>query len=72
MWTLLRQSPDCKPTIEKAIVVCPSSLVKNWYNEISKWLPNKISPLAVDSGTKEQIDKRTKEMRSLLSARNRR
>ena len=57
MWTLLKQSPDCKPTIEKAIVVCPSSLVKNWYNEISKWLPNKISPLAVDSGTKEQIDK---------------
>ena len=57
MWTLLKQGPDCKPTIEKAIVVCPSSLVKNWYNEISKWLPNKISPLAVDSGTKEQIDK---------------
>lgn len=57
MWTLLRQSPDCKPFIEKAIVVCPSSLVKNWYNEINKWLPNKVSPLAVDSGSKSQIDK---------------
>ena len=57
MWTLLKQSPDCKPAIEKAIVVCPSSLVKNWYNEINKWLPQRISPLAVDSGTKDQIDK---------------
>ena len=53
MWTLLKQSPDCKPAIEKAIVVCPSSLVKNWYNEINKWLPQRISPLAVDSGTKD-------------------
>ena len=57
LWTLLKQSPDCKPSIEKVIVVCPSSLVKNWYNEINKWLPQKISPLAVDSGSKAQIDK---------------
>jgi Superfamily II DNA/RNA helicases, SNF2 family len=28
MWTLLRQGPDCKPTIEKAVIVAPSSLVK--------------------------------------------
>lgn len=28
LWTLLRQGPDCKPLIEKAIVVAPSSLVK--------------------------------------------
>ena len=28
MWTLLKQGPDCKPIIEKAIVVAPSSLVK--------------------------------------------
>lgn len=28
MWTLLKQGPDCKPTISKAIVVAPSSLVK--------------------------------------------
>lgn len=36
LWTLLRQGPDCKPTIEKAIIVCPSSLVRNWSNEIDK------------------------------------
>jgi len=57
LWTLLRQSPDCKPLIDKAVVVCPSSLVRNWYNEIHKWLPGKLAPLAMDGGTKEQIDR---------------
>jgi DNA repair and recombination RAD54-like protein len=33
--TLLKQSPRSgKGTIEKAIIVCPSSLVKNWGNEL--------------------------------------
>ncbi|CAH1775691.1 unnamed protein product [Owenia fusiformis] len=57
LWTLLKQSPECKPLIEKAIVVAPSSLVKNWYNEISKWLGNRISVLAIDSGSKSEIDR---------------
>jgi len=57
MWTLLRQSPECKAMIDKAVVVCPSSLVKNWYNEVHKWLPGKLAPLAMEGGTKEQIQK---------------
>jgi len=57
MWTLLKQSPDCKPLIDKAIVVAPSSLVRNWYNEINKWIPNRVSPLAIDGGTKDEIDR---------------
>ncbi|XP_067002345.1 DNA repair and recombination protein RAD54-like [Anabrus simplex] len=57
MWTLLRQGPDCKPLIDKAIVVAPSSLVKNWYNEIHKWLSGRVNALAIDSGGKDQIDK---------------
>lgn len=52
-----RQSPDCKPLIEKAVIVAPSSLVKNWYNEIHKWLHGKIEPLAIDGGSKSEIDK---------------
>ena len=52
-----RQSPDCKPLIEKAVIVAPSSLVKNWYNEIHKWLTGKIEPLAIDGGSKSEIDK---------------
>lgn len=58
MWTLLRQSPDCKPEIDKAVVVSPSSLVKNWYNEVGKWLGGRIQPLAIDGGSKDEIDQK--------------
>uniref|UniRef100_A0A3Q2G2S0 DNA repair and recombination protein RAD54-like n=1 Tax=Cyprinodon variegatus TaxID=28743 RepID=A0A3Q2G2S0_CYPVA len=58
MWTLLRQSPDATPEIDKAIVVSPSSLVRNWYNEVAKWLGGRLSPLAIDGGSKEEIDRK--------------
>lgn len=49
MWTLLRQGPQGKRLIDKCIIVCPSSLVNNWANELVKWLgPGTLSPLAVD------------------------
>lgn len=38
IWTLLKQSPKCEPTIRKVIIVCPNSLVINWKDEIYKWL----------------------------------
>ncbi|KAI8331892.1 P-loop containing nucleoside triphosphate hydrolase protein [Chlamydoabsidia padenii] len=58
VWTLLRQSDELgKPTIQKAIITCPSSLVRNWANEIVKWLgENRVRPLTIDnSGSKEKI-----------------
>ncbi|KAJ4415603.1 DNA-dependent ATPase protein rad54 [Gnomoniopsis sp. IMI 355080] len=58
MWTLLKQSPDAgKTTIQKAIVACPSSLVRNWANELTKWLgPGAINPFAIDGkATKEEL-----------------
>jgi DNA repair and recombination RAD54-like protein len=69
MWTLLRQSPDCKPMIDKCIVVAPSSLVKNWYNEIDKWLGGKARALAIDSGSKDEIDKNLNGYMSQRGAR---
>lgn len=49
LWTLLKQSPRGKKTIEKCVIVCPSSLVRNWANEIVKWLGEGVlTPLAVD------------------------
>ncbi|EIW66754.1 hypothetical protein TREMEDRAFT_70028 [Tremella mesenterica DSM 1558] len=50
MWTLLKQSPTSgKGTCEKTIVVCPTSLVGNWANELIKWLgPGAINPLVLD------------------------
>lgn len=57
MWTLLRQGPDCKPTITKSIIVCPSSLVKNWEREFNKWLGVRVNCLAVDNNSKEETIK---------------
>ncbi|CDR47340.1 CYFA0S31e00562g1_1 [Cyberlindnera fabianii] len=52
MWTLLKQGPRGKKSIDKAIVVCPSSLVRNWANELVKWLgEGAITPLALDGKT---------------------
>ena len=37
MWTLLKQSPEPgRPTIQKCVIACPSSLVRNWANELGK------------------------------------
>ena len=38
LWTLLRQSPTGKPEFNKAVIVTPASLVKNWDKEVDKWL----------------------------------
>ncbi|KAJ8956304.1 hypothetical protein NQ318_015040 [Aromia moschata] len=51
LWTLVRQGPEGKPTIEKGIIVCPSSLVKNWSNEINKWLGGRLQSVIMDGGT---------------------
>ncbi|XP_030755044.1 DNA repair and recombination protein RAD54-like [Sitophilus oryzae] len=51
LWTLVRQGPEAKPTICKGIIVCPSSLVKNWFNEINKWLGGRLPALMIDGGS---------------------
>ncbi|KZF21843.1 putative dsDNA-dependent ATPase Rad54 [Xylona heveae TC161] len=50
MWTLLKQSPEAgKSTIQKCVIACPSSLVRNWANELTKWLgAGTITPFAID------------------------
>ncbi|KAF2722398.1 DNA repair protein, SNF2 family [Polychaeton citri CBS 116435] len=58
MWTLLKQSPDAgKSTIQKCVIACPSSLVRNWANELVKWLgKDAITPFAIDGkATKEEL-----------------
>lgn len=58
MWTLLKQSPDAgKGTIQKCVIACPASLVRNWANELVKWLgPDAVSPFAIDGkASKEEL-----------------
>ncbi|XP_068949198.1 DNA repair and recombination protein RAD54-like isoform X1 [Petaurus breviceps papuanus] len=69
MWTLLRQSPEGKPEIDKAVVVSPSSLVRNWSNEVHKWLGGRIQPLAIDGGSKEEIDQKLASFMNQRGAR---
>uniref|UniRef100_A0A915BSD9 DNA repair and recombination protein RAD54-like n=1 Tax=Parascaris univalens TaxID=6257 RepID=A0A915BSD9_PARUN len=69
LWTLLRQSPDAKPTISKVVIVCPSSLVKNWDKEIAKWLGGRVNSLAVDSGGKGEIDRNLESFVSQMGSR---
>uniref|UniRef100_A0A0W0FFX5 Uncharacterized protein n=1 Tax=Moniliophthora roreri TaxID=221103 RepID=A0A0W0FFX5_MONRR len=40
IWTLLKQNPyaGAGPIINKAMIVCPVSLINNWKNEFHKWL----------------------------------
>ncbi|KKA27338.1 hypothetical protein TD95_002298 [Thielaviopsis punctulata] len=64
LWTLLKQSPDAgKPTIQKAIVACPSSLVRNWANELVKWLGvDAITPFAIDGkASKEELTRQLRQ-----------
>ncbi|XP_063483701.1 DNA repair and recombination protein RAD54-like isoform X7 [Symphalangus syndactylus] len=64
-----RESPECKPEIDKAVVVSPSSLVKNWYNEVGKWLGGRIQPLAIDGGSKDEIDQKLEGFMNQRGAR---
>ena len=46
--TLLKQGTDGVPTMKRAIVVCPTSLVGNWEREFNKWLGReRLSAIAI-------------------------
>ncbi|ELR14933.1 DNA repair and recombination protein RAD54B, putative [Acanthamoeba castellanii str. Neff] len=38
IWTLLKQGPNGTPASKKALVITPTSLTKNWYHEVKRWL----------------------------------
>lgn len=64
MWTLLKQSPEAgKATIQKCVIACPSSLVRNWANELIKWLgKDAVTPFAIDGkATKTELTQQLRQ-----------
>lgn len=57
MYTLLMTGMTMEPTIKRAIVVCPTSLVKNWDDEIIKWLHGKVKTIALFEANRSAVIK---------------
>lgn len=56
MWTLLNQGMiKGEVAAKKIMIVCPTSLVGNWDNEIRKWVGDKCNVFAVKSDPKKMI-----------------
>ncbi len=56
MWTLLTQGQEKgTPTAKRCIVVCPTSLVKNWESEIIMWLNGDCKCLALSESTRKDV-----------------
>lgn len=57
MYTLLMTGMTMAPTIKRVIVVCPTSLVKNWDDEIVKWLHGKVKTIALFEANRDAVIK---------------
>ena len=56
LWTLLNQGFSATASaVRKAVVVCPTSLVGNWENELRKWVGPHCPTFAVKSEPKKCI-----------------
>ena len=43
-----QQALPHRPTVKRPLILCPSSLVSNWGNELTKWLEGRVEPLLMD------------------------
>lgn len=48
IYTLLTAGIHGKPTSVAPLILCPSSLVSNWGNELRKWLGDRVQPVLMD------------------------
>lgn len=56
LYTLLTQGfTKDKPIVDKALVVCPTSLVSNWKNELGKWLKTRLSCIALTDSSQDAV-----------------
>lgn len=60
LYTLLKTSvtKDKAPTARRVIIVCPCSLVKNWDNELVKWLgPGTVKAIALAEADRKTVER---------------
>ncbi len=57
IYTLLRQGINGTPVAKRIIVVTPTALVRNWENEIQKWLQGRVRCAALVESKKDDIMK---------------
>ncbi|KAI9915281.1 hypothetical protein PsorP6_008499 [Peronosclerospora sorghi] len=55
MYTLLKTGIKLHPTVNRVIIVCPTSLVKNWDDEIIKWLRGHVKTVALYEAKREKV-----------------
>ena len=57
MYTLLRQgiTHDKVPLVKRAIIVCPTSLVSNWANELKKWCGDRVKCIALSESSRDKV-----------------
>ncbi len=56
LYTLVRQGFEAgKPVCRRALIVCPTSLVSNWRNELAKWCGDRIKCVALSESNKEKV-----------------
>mmetsp|Transcript_26300 Transcript_26300/g.43079 ORF Transcript_26300/g.43079 Transcript_26300/m.43079 type:complete len:716 (+) Transcript_26300:238-2385(+) len=65
IWTLLRQGKHGVPLVKKFIIIAPASLVKNWSNEILKWLQaSRLQLVSLSDTVKEKVLKGIEEFQT--------
>jgi len=67
LWTLLRQGMDGTPTVKRALIVCPTSLVSNWDDECNKWLNGRVKTLPICDSTRAEV---VSSVKSFLAPRH--
>ena len=55
LWTLLRQGVEGAPTVQRALIVCPTSLVSNWDDECNKWLKGRVKTMPVCESSRADV-----------------